>query len=189
MKHLIVAIFLFVNCVVFAQKPCEIDANISDSIGTYKSTKQYVIFERSFAGNSTNIFFSLTNTNGTLGADVQILQRSQDFIKAICFDVSSKIYLQLQNGKIVMLIYNGKDDCGTYLRDDTNGNNRILSGSFLFSRENYEDLKNSSVTFMRIKFSSDNIDYPFRSGFVSELDKKIYEPEFYFINYLKCIEN
>lgn len=189
MKNLVIALVLFINYSAYAQKPCEIDANISDSIGTYKSTKQYMIFERSFAGNSTNIFFSLTNTNGIIGIDVQVLQRSQDFIKAMCFNTSSKIYLQLQNGKIVNLIHNDNDDCGTFIRDDQNGNNRILTGSFLFSKDNYEELKSTNVIFMRIRYASETIDYPLKTGFVSELDKKMYEPEKYFIDFIKCVEN
>ena len=147
-----------------------------------------MIFERSFAGNSTNIFFSLIKTDGVVGVEAQILQRSNEFIKANCLDKSSKIYLQLQSGKIVTLIYNGADTCGTLLRDEQNRNNRILTGEFLFSKENYQDLKISPVTFMRIQYTGETIDYPFRTSFVSELDKVMYEPEKYFMNYIKCIE-
>ena len=189
MKNLVLAVLLLFKFTTFAQKPCEIDANVNDSIGTYKSTKQYMIFERSFAGNSTNLFFAITNTNGVLGVEAQVLQRSNEFIKACCFDANSKIYLQLQNGKIVTLFHAGKDDCGTFIRDDKNGNNRIISSTFLFIKENYEDLKVSPVTFMRVQFSGETVDYPFKTGFVSELDKKMYEPETYFMNYLKCVEN
>lgn len=189
MKNLILALFLLLNITAFAQKPCEIDNDIKDSLGTYKSTKQYIIFERSFAGNSTDIFFSLSNDNGILGLETQILQRSQDFIKAICFDAGSKIYLQLNNGKIVTLLYAGKDTCGNLLRDENNSNNRITTGNFVFSKENFEELKTSPVTFMRIKYAGETIDYPYRTAFVSELDKKVYEPEGYFMNFLKCVDN
>ena len=189
MKNLILALFLLLNITVFAQKPCEIDNDIKDSLGTYKSTKQYIIFERSFAGNSTDIFFSLSNDNGILGLEIQILQRSQDFIKAICFDAGSKIYLQLNNGKIVTLLYAGKDTCGNLLRDENNSNNRITTGNFVFSKENFEALKTSPVTFIRIKYAGETIDYPYRTAFVSELDKKVYEPEGYFMNFLKCVDN
>jgi hypothetical protein len=188
MKKIIIALFLLTNLSIYAQKPCEIDTDINDTVGSYKSTKQYMIFERSFAGNSTNIFFSLTNTNGVLGIEAQILQRSSEFIKAICLDASSKIYLQLQNGKIVTLIHAGSDSCGTLVRDEKNGNNRIVTSTFLFAKENYEELKVSPVTFMRIQYSGETVDYPFRSGFVSLLDKKMYEPERYFMNYINCIE-
>src|SRR6186713_1517984 len=99
-KKIVLALLLLMNISVFAQKPCEIEININDSIGSYKSTKQYMVFERSFAGNSTNIFFTLTNNNGVVGLETQSMQISSDFLKASCFDSNSRIYLQLNNGKI-----------------------------------------------------------------------------------------
>jgi len=189
MKKCVLALLLVINGIALAQKPCEIDADINDTIGTYKSTKQYMVFERSFAGNSTNVFFSLANTNGVLGVEMQLLQKSYEFIKTTCLNSSSKIYIQLQNGKIVTLFYAGTDSCGSLLRDDKNMNNRIITGTFLFSKDNYEDLKTAPVTFIRIQFLGETADYPFKTGFVSVLDKKMYEPEKYFIDYLKCIEN
>ncbi|MCF6131917.1 hypothetical protein [Flavobacterium wongokense] len=188
MKKIAFALFLLANLSIYAQKPCEIDTDIKDTIGTYKSTKQYMIFERNFAGNSTNIFFSLINTNGVLGIEAQVFKRSSEFLKASCFDASSRIYIQLQNGKIVTLIHTGPDSCGTLIRDDKNGNNRILTSTFLFAKENYEELKASPVTFIRVQYAGETVDYPFRSGFVSLLDKKMYDPGTYFIDYLKCIE-
>jgi hypothetical protein len=188
MNKILLALFILTNLSTLAQKPCEFDSDINDTIGTYKTTKQYIIFERSFAGNSTNIFFSLSKTNGVLGVEVQVLQRSNEFIKANCLDKNSKIYLQLQNGKIVSLIYGGSDSCSTLLRDDQNRNNRVLTGSFLFSKENYQDLKTSPVTFMRIQYAGETMDYPFRTAFIAELDKVLYEPGEYFMNYIKCIE-
>ncbi|MEO5776625.1 MAG: hypothetical protein ABIQ27_06950 [Flavobacterium sp.] len=189
MNKIVLALFLFVNLTAFAQKPCEIDVNITDTVGTYKSTKQFIIFERSFAGNSTDIFFSLSSNNAVLGLETQIIRRSSGFIKANCFDNNSRIYLQLNNGKIVTLLYIGNETCGTLIRNENSPNSRIMSGSFVFSKENYEDLKVSQVTFMRIKFSGETVDYPFKTEFTSELDKKTYQPENYFIDYLKCIEN
>lgn len=189
MKNLVLALFMLINTTAFAQKPCEIDTNVTDSLGTYKLTKQFIIFERSFAGNSTDIFFALSSNNGILGLEIQFLSRSSEFIKANCFDANSRIYLQLNNGKIVTLLFAGNESCGTLIRNDKNENSRILSGSFVFSKENFEELKVSQVTFMRIKFAGEAIDYPFKTEFTSELDKKTYQPENYFIDYLKCVEN
>ena len=189
MKNLVIVLFLLANLSVIAQKPCEIDSNINDSIGTYKSLKQSIIFERSFAGNSTTIFFTLSSTNGVLALETQQLQSSSDFIKANCLDSNSKIYLQLNNGKIVTLLYVGNETCGTLINNDKGKNTRITSGGFVFSKENYEELKVSPVTFMRVKFATETIDYPFKTEIISELDKKTYQPENYFIDYLKCIEN
>ncbi|MDN3677335.1 hypothetical protein QWY90_08400 [Flavobacterium paronense] len=189
MKNLVFTLFLLYNLNVFAQKPCETDTNITDSLGTYKLTKQFIIFERSFAGNSTDILFALSSNNGVLGLETQQLQSSAGFIKANCFDANSRIFLQLNNGKIVTLLFAGNESCGTLIRNDKNENSRILSGSFVFSKENFEDLKTSQVTFMRIRFSGETIDYPFKTEFTAELDKKTYQPENYFIEYLKCVEN
>jgi len=188
-KKIVFAIFLIINWTAFAQKPCEIDINVKDSLGTYKSTKQQMIYERSFAGNSNNIFFALSNSNGVIGVEFQQLISSFEFVKAYCLDTNSRIYLQLNNGKIVTLLYAGNDTCGTLIRNDRNQNTRIISGSFVFSKDNYEDLKLSPVTFMRVKYAGETLDFPFKTNFVSEMDKKTYEPENYFINYLKCIEN
>ncbi len=189
MKNVILALFLVVNLTVFAQKPCEIDDNITDSLGTYKSTKQFIIFERSFAGNSNDILFALFSNNGILGIEMQQLQSSAGFIKANCFDSNSRIYLQLNNGKILTLLFAGNETCGTLIRNDKNENSRIMTGSFVFSKDNFEELKVSPVTFMRVKFASETIDFPFKTQFTAELDKKIYRPENYFIDYLKCVEN
>ncbi|MCF6128861.1 hypothetical protein L1S35_04200 [Flavobacterium sp. AS60] len=189
MNKIILALFLFTDLIAFAQKPCEIDTNVSDSLGTYKSTKQFIIFERSFAGNSTDIFFSLANNNNILSLETQILRRSSGFVNAYCFNSSSRIYLQLNNGKIVTLLYVGNDTCGTLIQNESSLNSRIMIGSFVFSKENFDELKVSPVTFMRIKFAGETIDYPFKTEFTAELDKKTYQPESYFINYLKCVEN
>lgn len=187
-KIALLLFFLTANLSVFAQKPCEIDANINDTLGSYKSTKQYMIFERNFAGNTNNVYFSLTNTNGVLGIETQIIRTSTDFIKANCLDSQSRIFLQLNNGKIVTLLYVGNESCGTFLQNETKTNIRINSGTFLFSKENFEDLKKSPVTFMRIKYAGETIDYPFKTAFASELDKRLYEPEKYFMDYIKCVD-
>lgn len=189
MKKTVFALILLVSFSAFAQQPCELDADVNDTLGTYKATKQHMIFERNFAGNSNNVFFTLTNTNGILGLDIQMIQSSADFIKANCLDSNSRIYLQLNNGKIVTLLFVGNETCGTLLHNERKGNSRITTGTFVFSKENFEDIKKSPVTFMRIKFSGETIDYPFKSGFVSELDKKMYKPETFFMDYMKCVDS
>jgi hypothetical protein len=57
MKQL-VASFTIWTFTAFAQKPCEYSTNVSDSIGDYKSTREYMISEKKFAGNSEYIFFT-----------------------------------------------------------------------------------------------------------------------------------
>ena len=41
---------------------------------------------------------------------------------------------------------------------------------------------------MRIKFLTESEDFVIKKEFKSELNDKIYEPETYFVNNLRCIE-
>ncbi len=189
MNKLILIALLFLPLIGYSQKPCEIETNVSDSLGTYKITRQSIIFERKFAGNATNLFFALFKENGIIGLELQQIKSSEEFIKANCFDTNSKIFLQLNNGKIITLFFSGNETCGTLIRNENNQNTRILVGSFLFSKSNYEELKSSPVTLMRISYSGENIDYPFKTEFTAEINKKTYQPENYFIDYLNCVEN
>ncbi|TRX35134.1 hypothetical protein FNW52_11960 [Flavobacterium sp. ZT3R18] len=188
MKYTLILILSFLSFTLFAQKPCEYTANVSDSIGTYKSTTEYLISEKIFAGNSNYIFYSLALTDGLPTLNVQFIQKSKDFMKVNCFDKDSRIYLQLQNGKIVTLVHVDQDNCGTMIRDDKGYDNRVKSGIFMFQKDNYEDLKISPVSIMRIKYSTDNVDYVFKKEFTSELDGKVYRPETYFIDNIRCIQ-
>jgi hypothetical protein len=187
MKKIISLLVLLINLTVMAQKECEYSSNVTDSLGTYKSTKDYMMHERVFAGNQTLIYFSLINADGLLSLGVQIIQKSEGFVKANCFDKNSKIYLQLANGKIISLIGIELDTCGNAFRVD-NTNSRILSGYFLFVKDSFEDLKKSPISLMRIKFGTETVDYVIKEKLTSEVDKNTYFPENYFINYLKCIE-
>ena len=42
---------------------------------------------------------------------------------------------------------------------------------------------------MRVSTNGETADYPFKTEFTSELDNIKYEPENYFIDYLKCVDN
>lgn len=190
MKSLLLTLFIFIQFTASAQKDCDFSTNVADTIGTYKATKDYLVHERIFAGNSTYIFFSLVNVDGTPYLKVQTVNKSTDFIKASCFDANSKIYLQLFNGKVITLIHTNTETCGNMVRlEEENKNTRILTGDFMFLKGSFEDLKSSPVSLIRIKYSTDNQDYVFKKELVSELMKQTYYPENYFIDYIKCIEN
>ena len=188
MKHTFILCLSLISLSLFAQKPCEYSTNVTDSIGSYKTTKEYLISEKVFAGNSNYIFYSLALTDGLPTLNVQLIQKSKDFIKANCFDKDSKIYLQLQNGKIVTLKHIDQDNCGTMIRDDNGFDNRVKSGIFMFLKDNYEDLKTSPISLMRIKYLTDSEDYVIKKEFTSELDGKVYKPETYFIENIRCVE-
>ncbi|MFV8355669.1 hypothetical protein ACNQGB_05735 [Flavobacterium sp. XS1P32] len=188
MKYIIFLYSLFISFNSAAQKPCDYSVNVNDSIGTYKATRDYMISEKKFGGSSSYIFCTLSLTDGLPTLTVQNIQKSKDFMKANCFDKNSKLILQLNNGKIITLIHIDQENCGTMIRDDKGFDNRINSGIFMFMKESFEDLKNSSVSLMRIKYLTDTEDYVLKKELKSELNNETYYPEDYFINYLKCIE-
>jgi hypothetical protein len=189
MKQLITLSFFLITFATFAQKPCEYSTNVIDSIGTYKITNEYLISEKNFGGTSSYIFFSLAQTDGQPSLNTQLIQKSKSFIKANCFDKNSKIFLQLQNGKIVTLLHVNQENCGTLIRDDKGFDNRINSGIFMFMKDNYEELKKSPVTLMRIKYLTATEDYIIKSEMTSEMNGKVYHPDTYFMENIRCIEN
>lgn len=179
--------FLLLSLFVQAQKPCEYSTNVTDSLGVYKSTKEYLIHERNFAGSSSYIFFSLIYTDGTPVLNLQTIDKSSDFIKANCMDANTKLFFQLTNGKIITLIHTPDENCGTLVRVE-NKDTRINTGSFMFLNDAIADLKSAPVTLMRIKYGAETIDYVFKKEFKSELTNEMYYPENYFINYINCVE-
>jgi hypothetical protein len=188
MKQLLTLSIFFFCLISFAQKPCEFATNVTDSIGTYKTTKEYMIAEKNFGGASSYLFFSLALSDGMPLLNVQLIQKSKDFIKANCFDKNSKLFLQLTNGKVVTLLHIDQENCGTMLRDDKEFDNRVSSGTFMFMKDSFDELKNSPISIMRIKFLTDTEDYVLKKQFTSELTNEIYEPETYFIQNIHCVQ-
>ncbi len=186
MKKIVLLLLCLQSFLTFSQKDCEYSTNVTDSIGTYKSTRDYIVNERFFGNTQATLFFSLINAEGLPSLKVQLIQKSNDFIAAKCFDKNSKIFLQLNDGKVITLVALDNSVCGESLRNE-NENNRVLTGYFLFVKDTFEALKNSTVSIMRIKYASETVDYVMKSELVSEIDKKTYHPESYFVNYLKCV--
>jgi len=188
MKQLFTLTIFLLTLTAFAQKPCEYSTNVTDSIGSYKITNEYLVNEKNFGGTSNYIFFSLAQTDGLPTLNVQLIQKSKEFIKANCFDKNSKIFLQLQNGKIVSLMHINQENCGTLIRDEKGFDNRVNTGIFLFMKDNYEELKKSPVTLMRIKYLTNIEDYIVKSELTSEMNGKIFHPNTYFMDNIRCVE-
>lgn len=187
MKSILTLLLTLVTTLVFSQKECDYDTDVTDSMGIYKSTKEYIMHERYFGNNKTTMLFSLVNADGLISLNVQIVQKDTEFIAAKCFDKNSKIYLQLSNGKIITLIGIDHETCGDFVRNEGD-NVRFISNYFLFMKDSYQELKKSPVDLIRIKFSGETQDYIIKPELTSELNNTTYNPSNYFINYLKCIE-
>lgn len=188
MKQLITLTFFLLTFSAFAQKPCEYSTNVSDSIGTYKVTNEYLISEKNFGGTFSYVFFSLAQTDGLPTLNLQLIQKSKDFIRANCFDKNSKVFLQLENGKIVTLLHINQENCGTLIRDDKGFDNRVNTGIFMFMKDNFDELKKSPVSIMRIKYLTDVEDYIVKRELISEMNNKTYQPNTYFMENIRCVE-
>ncbi|MDV6166807.1 hypothetical protein R1T16_00110 [Flavobacterium sp. DG1-102-2] len=202
MKKIIICLLLGLSFSVNAQKKadkpkdtetpkngCDYTIVTGNDGQELKSTKEYLMYEKVFAGTSQFMFFSLTNSEGVPILNFQLLAKSKEFPKSYCIDSASKIYIQLNNGKIVTLISATEDQCSGLVYDSNEKNNlRILTGTFLFTKGSLEDLEKYDISFIRVKYVNETVDYPVKKELDSESMKKKYYPEAYFINTLKCIQ-
>jgi hypothetical protein len=189
MKPFFLAAALFLQFAVFAQSPCEFSTNVNDSIGSTKTTKDFIAYEKNFGGSSTYLFLSLTLMDQMPLLNIKVITKSKDFIKANCIDKNSRAYIQLDNGKIITLLAGDNEDCGTSVRDDNSNNIRLQTGLFMFMKNSIEELKSSKMSLLRIRYATETVDYYIKSEIVSELTKETYHPQSYFIDTLHCIDN
>lgn len=154
-----------------------------------KTTPDYLMHEKVFGGTSQFVFFSLSNSQGVPVVNFQLLSKSKDFAKIYCLDSTSKIYIQLASGRIVTLLCATQDQCSNMVYDSAENNNiRVLTGAFLFTKGTMEDLTKSPITFIRVKYTTETVDYPIKGTLPSEAMGKTYNPDSYFMKFLKCIE-
>ena len=189
MKRILYILALLIAICSHAQDDCQYTTVTNENGIEIKSTPESLMYEKVFGGTSQFIFFSLTNNDGMPVLNFQLLAKSREFPKMYCIDKASKIYLQLMNGKIVTLISATEDQCSGLIYDSTEKNNiRVLTGTFLFTVGSLEDLEKSPVTFIRVKYVNETVDYITRKELQSEIITGKYFPETFFINNLKCIK-
>uniref|UniRef100_UPI0040495A95 hypothetical protein n=1 Tax=Flavobacterium sp. TaxID=239 RepID=UPI0040495A95 len=187
MRKIISIVVLFHTFIILAQKPCEYSSEVNDSIGTYKSTKDVLVYEQMFGANERYLFLSLQNVNGTPLLNLQWIRKSNQFIPAFCLSTSTKLHIQLENGKIISLIYSDNENCGNMIKDSNGKNTRILSGNFLFMKGTIEELQTHNISLIRISMSTESKDFIIRDALNSELLKATTKPSTFFKDYLKCV--
>lgn len=111
-------------------------------------------------------------------------------MKATCFDSASKIYIQLENGKILTMLISEEGNCGSSVRDESTGKTvRVTSAAFLFMKNSIEELKKSPISFIRIKYAGEMTDYIIKREIISEFNGKKSYPQNFFIDFLNCIQD
>jgi len=188
MRFLFFCFSFFYFTTIQAQKRCEYDVEVNDSIGSLKTTKEFLMYEKRFGNNENYVFFSLSNDNGVPILNFQLIHKNNDFVKAYCIDAKTKLYLQLEIGTIVSMLHPNVENCGSFMRNDER-NVRLLSANFLFMKNNYEELKKSPVVSIRVKYTTETVDYIIRKELQSELLNQFSRPQNYFMDYLHCVEN
>ncbi|BCY29177.1 hypothetical protein [Flavobacterium okayamense] len=172
-----------------AQINCKYDIEEKTDSTYLKVLPEKVMYERVFGDSKEFIQFSLINNNGIPTLHVQLIEKSSLFLSAKCFDLNSKIVLQLNNGKFITLKSISDNTCSVFGYDEKEkANFRILDGYFVFTKTNYEELKSSPISVMRLQYVGDKKDYNIKSDLASEITKLNYAPSYYFIDYLKCVE-
>jgi len=170
-------------------KDCIYDIEEKTDSTSLKVLSNVLMHEKIFGNTNEYLFFALLNNDGTPMLSIQQLQKSKDFIKTNCITKNSKIILQLVNGKIITLLSSDEEACSVLNNDAKEKNNiRILTGYFYFTKTNYEELKNSPISLMRIQFAGETKDYVLKSELNSEMLKMTSKPDSYFMDYLHCVE-
>ena len=189
MKHFYIFLFLIPLFSSAQINDCVYEVEQKTDSTSLKVLSEILIDEKIFGNTNEYLFFSLLNTDGVPMVELQLLQKSKDFIPAKCINNTSKIILQLKNGKIVTLLATSEEACSTLNYDEKENNNiRILTGYFFFGKTNYEELRNSPIMLMRIQYAGDSKDYVLKSELISETLKIKSYPDRCFVDFLKCIE-
>lgn len=190
MKNYISILFILVTTSIFAQKKdCKYDFEEKTDSTYIKKTEDIIIYERVFGNSKEMISFSLLNSEGVPMLGFQQIQKSSEFITALCFDKSSKIIFQLENGKFITLINSNQEACSSFSYDEESKSNiKVLTNYFLFLKENYEELKKSPISLMRVIYVGEKKDFALKNKIYSELLNDIFTPSNYFIDFLECVE-
>ena len=180
---------LITTCLFAQKKDCKYDFEERTDSTYIKKTQDVLIYERVFGNSKEMISFSLLNSDGVPMLGFQQIQKSSEFITALCFDKSSKIIFQLENGKFISLINSNQESCSSFGYDEESKSNiKVLTNYFLFLKDNYEELKKSPISIMRVVYAGEKKDIALKSEIKSELLKDTSTPTNYFMDYLHCVE-
>lgn len=188
-KKILVILYVCFAHFSFAQtKNCDFEINDVTDTTSVKVLSEKIMNENIFGETTNVLIFKLYELDGILGLYFQYVQKSKNFLSPYCMDKNTKAYLELNNGKQVKLINSISDEtCNTLDFDPIEKNNlRILKGFFNFTKENFEYLKTEKVMLFRIESEIGNLSFVLTSKIDSEIVKKSFNPEQFFIEALPC---
>ena len=189
MKQLLLVFFLVPLFHFGQKKDCQYDYEEKTDSTYMKALNSQLVYEKVFGNSKEFIQFNLINDNGVPTLSFQQVQKSQDFIPVRCFNRKSKVIFQLENGAIISLISATDETCSSlsYIAEEKS-NIRLLTGYFLFTKTNYDELKKSRIIVMRVQYSGETKDYILPDTIQSEIVNQSLKPSSYFIDNLACVE-
>lgn len=168
---------------------CQYDFQEETDSTYLKITSKKLIYEKNFGNSKEFIQFGLMNNNGMPILEFQQIQKNTDFIPVKCLNNTSRLIFQLQNGKIISLLCVTKDVCSTLAYNEVEkANIRILSASFVFTKNNYEFLKSSPIILMKIQYLGESKDFVIENVIDSKILNETFYPSDFFIKNMHCIE-
>lgn len=181
--------FLLTNLSFSQDKACDFEIDIATDTSSTRVLKDKIIDESIFGNTTSFLTFKMFEVDGVLGVNFQYLQKSKDFLSPICIDKTTKIILDLSNGKQVKLVNSADTEtCNELQYDAINKNNiRVLTGFFYFAPENFQDLKTEKVYLIKITATTGDVNFVIKPELNSEIYKEKSTPDTYFIDYLKCL--
>ena len=182
-------LLLCINFSFSQVKACDFEIDLATDTSSTRVLKDKIIDESIFGNTTSFLTFKLFEVDGLLGVNFQYLQKSKDFLSPICIDKTTKIYLELSNGKQVKLVNSNEIQvCNELQYDAVNKNNvRVLTGNFYFTPENFQDLKTEKVYLIKITAGTGDVNFVIKPELNSEIYNEKSTPDAYFIDYLKCL--
>lgn len=188
-----VCLILFFCCALnythAQERPCVLDyEEVNDTI-SFKQTKEILVYEDSEEGKSQALFFSLIKSDKNYFIQVQLVQKSTNFIPITCVNYRSIISVKLNNGRIISAYYIGDEKCDTYIYDDETKNNiRILSTAFLVRQEEINYLKESPIAMVQIRYANKAFPYAIKNELQSNIVETNSQPSAFFIENIPCLD-
>lgn len=189
MKKILLALFLLTISNGWSQE-CDYKANLDSEVIKLKLTKEYLMWFKNIGAMTEYIEFSLANRDSLRFLNVT-LSRIDNKVESdsVCFNMTTRMYLQVSNSKIAVLPYFDIEQCSKIVDfEETKEQMRSISASFLITETAANILKESPLSFLRISNNGEDKDYVIRKAILDPKFGIESYPENYFVNQLHCVD-
>lgn len=189
-KYILLTLFFSLSLfVVHGQKKCTIDYEIVNDTINFKQTSEVLIYTDQQETGTNSLFFSLIKSDESHFLQVQLIQKSLDFIPITCVNYRSIISLKLNNGRIISGYYIGEEKCDSFIYDNETSNNiRILTTAFLLRPEDIHYLAESPIAMVQIRYANKALPYTIKNDNQSSLEEANSQPSAFFIDNIPCLQ-